>query len=131
MHIYAITRGTVPVLSKFYKDLTSLHLPYKYADGKSGNLQIGMRAIQLWEFTFPEEHLDLMNATLTDEREQETGTKYGVNEARIYALRKILKADKLPKLNPKVFSLPVAKKDMQILKIGMKKDKFYNGIEAI
>jgi hypothetical protein len=131
MHIYAITRGTIPVVSQFYKDLTSLHLPYEYEKGKSGNLQIGMRAIQLWEFCFPEKYLDVMNATLTDEREIETGTKYGVSEAKIFALRKLLKSDKLPSVNPKVLALPVIKKDLQILKIGMKPDKFYNGVEAI
>ena len=131
MHIYAITRGTVPVVSQFYKDLTSFNLPYEYQKGKMGHLQIGMRAIQLWEIAFPEKYLDLVNATLTDERETQAGGKYGVSEAKIFALRKLLKASKLPSLNPKVLSLPVFKKDLQILKVGMRKDNFLNGIEQI
>ncbi len=134
MHIYMMTRGIKHAVDRFINELSAKYLPYKYKTKKmkkfeEGLLQVAVRPIQLWEICFPEEHQEIMMNTLFES--QEGKTQHKKHNKFVYALRKILGIEKPPKYKYQKKSLPVYREGVEKVCIGVKKDRYQNGVEMI
>lgn len=96
MHIYAITRGYYRDVARFIDDWCAQAWPFP--NYKKGDvIQSGARPIQLWEFTFPKEQLDMALRTLSvcPRSEHDSKQKY-----LAWMLRRFLQAKQIPKFEP-------------------------------
>lgn len=64
-HLYMLTRGQKDLVDNYINDLQAQHFSYKPNPHTApGYLQLGVRPVQLWEITFPREHLNEVLATI-------------------------------------------------------------------
>ena len=138
MHLYAITRGIKHEVDKFITELQGKYLRIKYRANKKdkfqeAHLQLSVRPIQLWEFGFPEEHKDIVLATILGEDEKFLGDpkKDKWIKKMCWGLRKMLKVDPIPKFK-KDNAMPICRQHMTVVGIGVKKDgPLSTGVEGI
>lgn len=90
MHLYAISRGIKHEVDRVINELQGKYLKTKFGK-EEAMLQLGVRPVQLWEFFFPAEHLDVVRNSLSIDPRHD-------NSIGIKSLRKLLKAKKLPPL---------------------------------
>lgn len=133
MELYFITRGKTDVIDEWVKWMGTRHLPMtiKMADGseQKGLVECQLRPVQLWSFVFPKENLDIVLNTLKlDGGDQNPFVnEFNINP-KLWALRKLLKADPIPKkLDRKdkdsVMFMPFERiKNMNVLGIGLRDD---------
>ena len=123
-HLIFMTQGIKPCVDAMTNDLQAQFFEWKMED-KDGNklppeaVQGALRPIQLWMYVFPEESTDEVLNTLNIKPNQ-TGYKEFAGKANI--LRKIMKADKIPKPDPNVPGRIIRKAGVGIIPIGIKKD---------
>jgi hypothetical protein len=125
MHLYAVTRGIKHDVDRLITELQGKYIPYEFKKGEIGALQLSIRPIQLWEICFPEAELQKVLNTLKD-----TGTSRISNTQRFF-IRKMLKADAVPKIDENIPGMPVYKSNVEIALIGIKKDVYIDGVEMI
>jgi len=128
-----MTRGIKHDVDRFITELQGKYLPYEYAKGEKALVQFSVRPIQLWEFVFPEEHLQTVMKTLFDDTTtRNKGFSYAKrNDKYLWALRTALNSQKFPKITPDDVPMPVYKNNIEIEGIGIKKDIFDKGIEKL
>jgi hypothetical protein len=134
MHLYVIARGQRDRLERWVNDLLARYYPYNM-DNKTKNVkvQLAVRPIQLYEIVFPEEHYEAVVSAI-----QPYGG-YNFNKGIFAHLRNILtkmlrlepikqdvKADILDRHNT-----PLYRDFVDVAGIGVKKDKFIDGIEQL
>ena len=130
MHFYCLIRGHKPELDNWIDDLLSVTLKYKGGINQNGKnidaiTQLGIRPVQLYEFTFPEEELQKVLGILNPGREMWIGrfTKY------IKWFRKFMRLKKIPEFEPNPFE---SGQYINITGIGLRKDvRNADGIEQI
>src|SRR3990167_3085895 len=135
MHIYLMTRGVKHDVDRFINELSAKYLPTKWQ--KKGEekpmdyqIQVGVRPIQLWEVIFPREHKDLMLNTIFKSGAGETQHKK--HNKIIWALRKALGVDPIPKDYKRDAFVPLYNSNIESVGIGIKDDYFFdNGVEAL
>ena len=125
MHLYAVTRGIKHDVDRLITELQGKYIPYEFKKGEIGALQLSIRPIQLWEICFPEAELQKVLNTLKD-----TGTSRISNTQRFF-IRKMLKADAVPKIDENIPGMQVYKSNVEIALIGIKKDVYIDGVEMI
>jgi len=138
MHLYAITRGIKKEVDDFITQLQGKYLPFKWREKetdpfKDMSVQFSVRPIQLWEFAFPEEHKDIVLATILGEDEKFLGDpkKDKWIKKMCWGLRKMLKVDPIPKFK-KDNAMPICRQHMTVVGIGVKKDgPLSTGVEGI
>lgn len=130
-----MTRGKKNEIDEFVKWMETRHfpLPIKKGDGTTENIfmEAQLRPVQLWEFVFPKENLDVVLNTLKlphgdSPYGKGDGTKvdYNINP-KLWALRKLLKAQKIPVPDKSkgILFMPYERiKNMNILGIGIRED---------
>jgi len=123
MHLYVIARANEPELERWKQELLAQYLPFEYDKNKpKGELQVSVRPIQLFEIVFPEEHLEKVLGAVQpyDQRAGHWGD----------LLRRMLKLGKIrKKVPPNRFKQ--RHPHVSIIGIGVKRDRFINGIEEI
>lgn len=123
MHLIFATQGIKPCVDAMMNDLQAQFFPWPMKD-KDGNklkdevIQGALRPIQLWMYVFPEECLDEVCNTIGIK--EKSGYKEFSSKAT--ALRKIMNADKIPKIDPNVPGRIIRKSGVGIIPIGIKKD---------
>ena len=128
MHLYVLARGIKPNLDKFVNDLLAQYLPYRFGPEKGmvGQIQLGVRPIELLEIAFPKESLDQVLEMVWPYDETGGIHKY-VSFIRklIPGLKDIPPRPKKAKFTPRVY-----RKSVSVLGLGIKEDENLN-IEAI
>ncbi len=112
MHLFLMTRGARHLRETWMAFMQSQMFPFGQEkldkDGKKtgeivkGNAQGVLRPIELWEYIFPEEHLDLVVNNITDVAEDGSISHGDFNSLKgrwmLKPLRMALGAKKLPKI---------------------------------
>ena len=124
-----------------FLETRSFVLPYKDNEGndKFVAMQSQLRPIQLYDFIFPRDSLDIVLNTLKPETGKIQGFNVSGFSTILTGLRKAMKLKKIPKPDEKkgVFAYPSEKlKDIRFVGIGIREDRdvtFKNGFihEAI
>ena len=138
MHLYAFVRGQFDKVERFIHDLTAYpggYFPYKgyNKEGKIDKnmvMQMGVRPIQLYEFTFPEEHLD--SALRILHPQNNTWIKKYDKYLKIF--RKLLKLKPIPKFDHplKHANIIRARNEVEVAALGTRKDiRDKKGVEMI
>jgi len=134
MHLYFVTRGKKNEIDEFAKwmETRNLSMPVYKADGTSENMLIEcqLRPVQLWEFVFPKENLDVVLNTLRLPSENPSEFRDGKStfkmfDSKLFALRKMLGAEKIPEPNKDagVMFMPFDRiKNINIMGIGIRED---------
>jgi len=133
MHLYFMTRGKKNETDEFVKWMETRHLsmPVNKSDGTSENMLIEcqLRPVQLFEFVFPKENLDVVLNSLKlphgNPSEVKDGKPSFSINSRLFALRKMLGAQPIPQpnINAGVMFLPYDRiKNLNILGIGIRED---------
>lgn len=144
MQLYFITRGKTNEVDEFVDWLKTRHLPMKIRNPANntettGFLECQLRPIQLWEFVFPKENLDIVLNSLklpSGNMSHVVNGKPTFNiDAKLWALRKLLQAQPIVKPAPKidaatgkeippdVLFLPYDRiKDLNIVGVGIRED---------
>ena|SRR3990167_6790946 len=127
MHLYFLTRGVKHEIDKFITELQGKYVPYRYPD-KDKNLvdkvlQLGVRPIQLWELTFPEDQKDIILTTVLSHEQagQKEQTQHKKHKIWIKMFRKVLGIKPLPKYKTDK-RLPNSREHMETVGIGIKPD---------
>ncbi len=123
MHLYVLSRGIKHDVDRVINELSAKYMPMKL-EGKDVLVQVAVRPIQLWEIVFPEEQLQSMLNTLEPMNWKRTS-------AKLTALRMALNAQKVPKADMKTPSLPIYRGNVELNLLGMKKDKYQDGMERL
>lgn len=125
MHFSFLTRGAKDAVDKFINDLQAQYFPMENEKQKVYT-QLIVRPVQLWEVIFPEEHLDEVLNTI------QPGVFHKFYEKYFGILRKIIKFDKIPKERAHTRRRLIYNKNIEIVPIGIKKDKRNeNGTELL
>lgn len=122
-----MTRGIKHEIDKFINELSAKYLPFKFKE-KDCMCQVAVRPIQLWEVVFPEEHYDVMCATMFD---GVNVTQHKKHQKWVTAIRKVLGVKKIKeyKMDNK---MPIAREHLETIPIGFKDDyKFADGTEGL
>lgn len=117
MHLYILTRGVKHDVDRFIDEIRCKYVPFKYK-GADHCIQVGVRPIQLWEVVFPEEHLQVMMATMGGELK----TQHKKHEKFLFALRKILGVEPMPEFVKGTPAMPCYNANVEVSGIGIKKD---------
>lgn len=122
MHLYVLARANKPELDRWVNDLLAQYVPYEYAKGKTGSLQVSVRPIQLFEIVYPKKIHKTILAGIQpyDDR---CGRLPGI-------IRKLLG---LKPIRHRVKPNDFAKRfpHVSIIGIGTKEDRMIDGIEEI
>ena len=137
MHIVIATRGIKHSVDRFINELSAKYLPYTMKKKKGKKyvndekiLQVRVCPISLYDISFPEPHKDAMINTLFPDGDN--GLIHSRNQKYLTALRFAMKMDKLPKKrNMKVGKMPLFMENIEVMGIGIKKDRYENGQEMI
>lgn len=126
MHFYFITRGIQQEIDKFKRDVQSQYFPFKIKDPKTGeekiiHIQGALRPVQLWEYVLPKECFNEFYCSLQIGKQD---GKYDYLNKYIWALRKMLSADKMPEV-PEVPRRIIYNKNIHFIPIGVKEDAEY------
>ena len=131
MHLHAIIRGIKKEQDDFINQLTGKYIPFKWKDTEnpgSGKLvdcmtQLQVHPIQLMEFVFPEEHKDVVFATILNDNK---GIPFhSEHQKYLWALRKMLGDDPIPEYKTDL-KFPIARHALDVTGIGIKKDYWIN-----
>ena len=137
MHLYIAARGITPQLDKWENLMLSTPLQYEYgkmhgevAKGQKmmSYWQLSMRPVRLYEVVFPEPELNKVMNMIKPEKSWNPGyNKY------VWAMRKALGLKEVPQLiQEKGYEwYDRNKQGVNVTGIGVKKDKWENGIEQI
>jgi hypothetical protein len=125
MHLVFMTRGVQHVVDMWHTQMQSQYFPWKRKNLDTGqetiaNVQGALRPIQLWEYVFPEEHLDVVLNSL----EIKPGGKTEPPALNKYAflLRKGLGLKSIPDDIKPTNTLPIFHQAVHIFPIGIKED---------
>jgi len=123
MHLYAISRGHKPRVDEWISDLQAIWLPFDFTHPitkeKQNLIKLGIRPIQLWEFIFPKEHLEIMSRTIIH-----TPHAFSKKEEFfVKQFRKLLKAKEVPKFNEEGKKYFTLNTDVEVTPIGIKEDE--------
>jgi len=129
MHIYMMTRGIKQDVDRFITELSSKYLPYKLK-GKQQWVQVAVRPIQLWEVVFPQEHRDIMLATLFEDGKGGL-TQHKKHQKYVNLMRMGLGVKKIPTVYDTKNWLPLYRDNIEKIGIGMKEDYKIDGEERI
>lgn len=128
MHLFFLTRGIQQQVELFKMFIQTQMWKWERLNTKTGKKEIvqvqgGLRPIQLWEYIFPEDcYSEVMTALkMKDNKDIGTGD-YWFNKARIFGLRKMLGAEKLPEFKPAVTNKFIETNGVTISPIGIKRD---------
>ena len=130
MHLYLLTRGIKHEIDRFVNDMQAQYFPFKH-QGKDTFVQLAMRPIQLWEIVFPEPELHNVLKTIFPEGLQHDDGLF--RKLQLTALRKMLKAEKMPKkIDEKALGRMMYNNSF-IAKypVGIKKDNYKDGSEEL
>lgn len=118
-----ITRGIKYRIDQFITELQGKYLSFKYK-GEDAFVQVAVRPIQLWEVVFPKEHLDVMMTTLfgSDPNWMGGRTQHKKHQKYVNWLRKLLGISSPPTKYDTSMSLPLTRKDMESVCVGIKED---------
>jgi len=135
MHLYIITRGVKNHVDQFITELQGKYLTWE--NEKEGDfglkkgthlVQVAVRPIQLWEIVYPEQHSDLVLNSILGKGEGKP--QYTWQNKMVLMIRKILKIEAIPEYKQEHI-FPVTKQHMEIVGIGVKKDRYQNGTEML
>lgn len=141
MHLYVMARGQVDRLNRWENDLSSKYLPYAVGkvhpeinNGKQDitkPYQFNVRPIRLYELAFPEPCMqDVLSMVSPNTAWNKRYDYYSM------MIRKALGLDKIPEFKQNTHDivnspLLLNKQWIDCTGIGMKKDRYENGIEQI
>ena len=120
-----MTRGIKHFVDQFITELQGKYLPFKW-NGENRTIQVAVRPIQLWEIVFPESSKDVvLNTILGDPNNsgKKGEPQYKHQKKWVTAIRKILKAEKLPEFKTDQV-MPINRQHMELIGIGVKKDRY-------
>lgn len=125
MHLFFMTRGVKHNRDVFVTHMQSQFFPWtrknlKTKKNEVANVQGALRPIELWEYVFPEEHLDEV-LTMINAGQPHWGN--GKAKYLVGALRKVLGAVKLPKWEKVPTNKYIFREGVGIEIIGIKKDE--------
>ena len=128
MHLYFISRGIKNKVDEMVNDLQAQHFQQESADQKTGLKRISavqgaLRPIQLWEYVFPKESLDVVLKTLALPRDYSKGHPYHGFKPHEFAFRKLLGAKPIPIPNEKILPRIIRKEHVSIMGIGIRDDE--------
>jgi len=125
MHIYALTRGLKERVDKYIKELECIKFAYGKKPDKNdpkklvdGLIPMMVRPIQLWEFVFPEKHFPTILKTL----DYGWNNEPKVGQFMLDRLRQLLKAKKIPWIDPNTPRLPVENNGVVCYPFGIRED---------
>ena len=116
------------MVDRFIWDVTSHYTNYKMSKDMTVDMQVGARPIQLYEFIIPEENRDYLLELLQPQKPWNTSfNKYA------WLLRKSLNLDPLPELKFDVNKASMMRRMgfVNVIGLGIKKDKFIDGYEKL
>lgn len=131
MQAYFMTRGKIDEVQHFIDWMKTRFMPLmvKHPNGTITNdilMECQLRPIQLWEFVFPKEYLDLVTNSLDLANKNTRFLTGGYNiNPKLYALRLMLGAKEFetPKDTNSKMPLPYERwRDVNILPIGYRED---------
>lgn len=129
MHLALLTRGHIEWVNRFINELSTRYLEFDYK-GEKKLLQMRVCPIQLWDISFPKQHLaPVLNTCLSGfqgEPMMKSHQKY------IWALRKAMKFKKIPEYDKSKTLAMKMPQHIETIGIGIKEDKMLkdeNGIE--
>lgn len=99
-HLYMITRGVKREVDMLISDLQAQYYPHNY-HGKKKAVGLSIRPIQLWGVVFPETEMQPILKMLNSKVLAGRGL---YPTAKIEMLRRMLKLQKIPKIEPDVKS---------------------------
>ena len=132
MHLYVIARAQADRLKRWENDILARYYPFKYhKDKPDGKVQLALRPIQLYEIVFPEEHLDKVVSAIQPYGGFNFNTGWTMKLRKL--LTKVLHLEPIPKVekgkddqNQAIYNDYV-----DVAGIGIKKDKYIDGIEQL
>ena len=140
MHLYVLARAQVNRLNEWEGDLNKKFVNYTYGHqhpetGKpdiTGLYQLNVRPIRLYEIAFPEEMKDLVIPMISPNKMYDERL-----DKFVWPIRKMLGLEKVPEFKPQIkeeLKTPgewLNRKWVDCMGIGIKKDRFENGIEQL
>lgn len=134
MHLYALLRGELWEQERYMKELSAKYMPYKI--GKEQRMvQLAVKPIQLVEFTFPEDQLEIVQRTLWDVNVPVESKKKKLMMAPIRKALSLMGADgnpviPMPTYKPKGMKFPIGENCVAPTPIGIKKDNFQKNTQS-
>ena len=129
MHLFFVTRGVQHQVDQWHTWMQSQMFPWRVKDPKTGNEEVfgaqgALRPIQLWEYVFPEEHLQevLTMLNLQNGNKGHWGNGWAKNKLAQAALRKVLGAEPVPNMPASPKFRFIYREGVGIEPIGIKKD---------
>jgi hypothetical protein len=126
MHIIFIPYGIRQNVEHLFRDMEAQKFPLYYTDHQGqrklqwiqGNLRI--LPFGFVEYVCPREFGDMVMATLNFQREE--GDRYQLGSARMFVIRKFLKAEKIPEKIDLTRKMQWYKDNVEIIPIGIRHD---------
>ena len=136
MHLDIMTRGPKWYVDNIITQLQGVYLPWEIKkDGtaglKKGNYQVQMRVcpVQLWDLSFPEQHLHVVINSLLQNKGKPMNSKY---QKFVSMLRLGMGLKKIPKFKPtKLLPMSAVVQHTEMIGIGIKPDRFEDGTEML
>lgn len=122
-----MARGIVDRLDRWENDLLARYYPFEHKKGVTGALQLGVRPIRLYEIAFPE---PCLNTVLELMQPMPDMWNKGYMKY-LFMVKKILGLESLPKIPPPSNTNALYRNFVQCTGIGIKRDRYEEGIELI
>lgn len=128
MHLFLATRGIINSVDALIRDLQAQYYPMSFTDTegnvKDAAVQMAVRPMQLWELVFPRGSLHQVMRSLDIGGYDHPPTKH--MDRYMALMRKLMKAKKLPEIDPvgaKNIIAPRDRPNVHIAPIGYKEDE--------
>lgn len=124
MHAFVTARGMPDYINRWENDCLAHHLPFFYDFYKpAGSIQFSLRPVRIYDCVFPARQYETAMSMLRPNSGEDMKTI-------LFALRKIMGAEKpAPYKYDKTKWIP--RQNVSVNVIGVKQDKWKNGIEQI
>ena len=126
MELFFLTRGKSNEVEEWAKWMATRCLPFPITEGTGkiipGTMECQLRPIQLWDFVFPREQLDIVLNSLGLPNNYATGVNLS---SKLWALRKMIGLKEIPEPKEKTIKMfmPYDRiKDINIIGVGLKED---------
>jgi len=131
MHLYVIARGHIDRLRRWENDLAARYYPYKYTKNESpGMVQLAVRPVQLYEIVFPKAATTNVLQTIFP-YQNEIMNKYAFGLRKMLGLKKIPDIRKAGLGRKEVYQGGILSDYVGVIGVGIKEDRFENGIEKL
>lgn len=124
MHLFIGTRGIKNSVDAWIRDLQAQYYTLLNSKNINQSVQMSVRPIQLWELVFPKEHFQEVLRSVEFPLEDGIMASQGHLDKYMILMRKLLKAKKIPPIEPgpRRILAPRDRPNIQVVGLGYKED---------